>query len=174
MTEQDYSMKSQANLHKELTTHFEENYDRLVKRASFRVGGMTNAEDVVQEAFTRALQYSASFEYSNRELTAWFNTILNNAASDLKSELRREGMSVASETPELEKVVLDHEILALVDQDMKEMGSAEEMVLKLYLVLDYTAKEVAAVTRYTPTHVRTRVNLFVHRMREKYDESLRS
>lgn len=57
---------------------YKENRSVLVKRLNRRAGGVENAEDILQEAFVRALKYKDSFNPERQEIGAWFNTIMNN------------------------------------------------------------------------------------------------
>lgn len=66
-----------------ITQHYKDNYRRLIKRMTFRAGTEWDAEDVVQEAYARALRYQDSFDGTNFD--RWFNTILNNALREHKN-----------------------------------------------------------------------------------------
>jgi RNA polymerase sigma factor (sigma-70 family) len=45
---------------------------------------MANAEDVVQEAYTKALTYIDKYNSERGEFDQWFSTILNNVLKDFK------------------------------------------------------------------------------------------
>lgn len=73
--------------------HYRENYDALVRRIQFRVGGNIDvAEEVVQEAYTRALKYFKKFNPKKGLFDQWFALILNNALNALKNEEKHRGV----------------------------------------------------------------------------------
>ena len=65
---------------------YKENYNILVKRIQARRMQECDAEDVVQEAFVRALKYADSFNPDFHEIGAWFNTILNNSFKEYRHD----------------------------------------------------------------------------------------
>lgn len=82
---------------------YRENCDLYVRRLSRQAGSYSNAEDVVQEAFLRALQYSDSYTISdNNNLEKWFNSILRRALVDFKRIETKQGMVVETDSGEPE------------------------------------------------------------------------
>ena len=80
-----------------LEIHYNRNRDVLTKKLAGRVGTRYNAEDVVQEAYARALKYFRAWTYDGvgTELDSfnrWFTTILNNACREFQYEERGQGM----------------------------------------------------------------------------------
>ena len=71
-------------MHKQIENHYKENYGRILKRMTFRAGGIHQAEDIVQEAYCRALKYYS--ELKVEEFDRWFSMILNNAYNDYKRD----------------------------------------------------------------------------------------
>jgi len=55
-------------MNKQLERFYKTNYLTLIKRVSHRAGGPYNAEDVVQEAFVRALKY---WGHSSQTRKSW-------------------------------------------------------------------------------------------------------
>jgi len=159
-----------------MKTHLElmykKNFDKLVKKISFRAGGLTNGEDVVQEAFARALQYMDSFDPNRKPLEAWFNTILNNACRDFKRETMMDGMAREPLTATLDNSMFQDEMIQVVEKEINSRNPREAEALWLFLVLGYTVKEVVAVTEYTSNTVSVLVCNFRKMMRESYGESV--
>ena len=86
-----------------IETYYTEQRDNLVRSISRRAGNIPNAEDVVQEAFTRALTYSGSFTgETQNQLAAWFKTIMYRSLKDMMNEERNQGGTMTSEEPEEE------------------------------------------------------------------------
>lgn len=154
-------MTEQRN--KELTKFFLENQRELHKRVSSRAGGMYNAEDVVQEAFARALKYWDSFNPDHHKLGAWFNTILNNSLKDFKREELQYGMcleldeGIASE--EAKQALSDVRIDAVEALIESKHGIVRD-VLRLVFCRGYKPSEVIQVLNVNSKFVYNVVDRF--------------
>lgn len=156
-----------------LTNFYEEERETLVKRISRRAGSPENAEDIVQEAFTRAFKYIKSYENTKREFGAWFNTILNNALRDFKRDERNYGMSMEREgeaeegvEPRLDVKQERHEVRQLIFQK----GEVQQEILRLYFILNYAPKDIQAVTEYPRGTILSTITRFQQEVMEKYGE----
>ena len=158
----------------EIETFFTEEYDKLVKRISYRAGGPVNAEDVVMESFARALQYSDSYDPRRYEIGAWFNTILNNALRDFKREDRHSGAVNRKEEygDELDVSMFKREMIHTLQDEMDARNEDQAELLRLYFVLGYSAREVSQVTAYNERSVRQIAYVFKKEMGEKYGEDM--
>ena len=145
-------------MHKEIEQFYTDNYDLLCRRVNFRAGGICNAEDVVQEAFTRAIKYINSFDNSSREFGAWFNTILNNSLRDFKrdeltygtcSPLEEADGETYCEELQLSEGQLKRALVVLSDQSRE--------ILRLNVTLGYTPKEISEVTGIPRKTVRNKL-----------------
>lgn len=67
-----------------ITQYYKENFHKWVKRLSRRVPSEMDAEDVVHEAFTRALTYAHTFDPNISAIDTWFTNILNNTHRRMK------------------------------------------------------------------------------------------
>ena len=154
----------------ELTEMFEKDYLRLCKRVSNRVGGIINAEDVIQESFVRALKYKRSFNPAFKTLGAWFNTIMNNAAKDFKKEERMQGMAVPYETisDELDEIMHRDRMVHQMIEEMEVSPYTE--ILRLYFILGFTRKEISEVIDQKPQSIANAVQRFKNEMRGKYED----
>jgi RNA polymerase sigma factor (sigma-70 family) len=148
-------------------------YNSMVKRISFRAGGIPNAEDVVQEAFARALKYSGTFDPAKKEIGAWFNMIMNNALRDFKRQQRMEGMTDEDETTDsLDNTVYQEEMIRLTEEEMDSRGEDVAEALRYHIVMGYTIKEVAELVAMTPFVVKNHVQSFRKYMRGRYGEGV--
>jgi RNA polymerase sigma factor (sigma-70 family) len=154
-----------------LTEHFNTHRDTLVKKIKNRVGGEYNAEDVVQEAYTRALTYQNSYDAS-RPLEQWFNTILNNTTRDLKAEERRQGMNTEM-TEEIEESLLDaHETgftgFGLIGEMINKLSQPDRMICDLYFNKQYKPADIhKVVPNVNPTSIRQKIHLFKVAVKEE-------
>lgn len=157
-------------MNEQLVQMFEKDYLHLCKRVSNRVGGMINAEDVIQEAFTRALKYQRSFNPAFSTVGAWFNTIMNNASKDFKREERMQGMAVPYETvsDELDDIMHRDRMVHTMIEEMELSPYSE--ILRLYFVLGFTRKEVSQVIDQKPQSIANAVQRFKNEMRGKYED----
>src|SRR3546814_8875926 len=91
-------------MNKVIDAYYRENYDSLVKRLSYRLGTRENAEDTVQEAFTRAVKY---YESCSVDFDRWFKVLLANAVKDAQGDIRTAGLtkSIDDATDELEPII---------------------------------------------------------------------
>lgn len=160
----------------EVKKFFDKEYRTLVNRVKKRAGSPENAEDVVQEAFTRACQYLNSFDPNKKEFGAWFNTILNNALRDFKRDEMNYGMGMEFNEEESEGVefrVTDKETSNEIRKEIKKKGALSREILHLYFNLDYTPKDIQKATSFPKGTILSTITRFKNEMKEKYDQSLR-
>lgn len=153
-----------------LNTHYVENYDKLVKRLSYRAGGIHNAEDVMQEAYARALNYLDSFDPMVKGFGAWFNSVINNSLRDFKSTERIRGMARSLDKEEnLADIAQDQEIIDKLMQEVESIPNEKSReILKMFVFLGYSAKEVARVVDTNMSNIRRTINEFYKYAREVY------
>lgn len=130
---------------------YRENYKKLCKQARFRARDTAGViyEEVVQEAFCRALKYKDKYDGS-KTLDAWFNTILNNAAKDLGAKERLSGMSVEVEEDHISisEDYLDYDLLLDdIRSRIDALDNAEHRnILYMYFIKDMTPKEISELS----------------------------
>lgn len=153
-----------------LTEYYCDQYASLLKRFKYRAGGEQNAEDVIQEAFTRALTYIDSFDPSNKELPAWFNTIINNTLKDHKRQERYQGMVAEPDRvmEDLEMTAHDENTLDAILSDVNEMDEPSRSILAYFVFYGYQAKEVVQLLDVNLHTVRKCIQLFYDDMRYRY------
>ena len=154
-----------------LTEYYNEMHDKLVQRFQKRSGGWHNAEDVVQEAFARALKYINSFDPEHKPMAAWFNSILNNAFKDFRKEERRQGM-VAEEDQiidDLDTIVFKSETVEALLNHIDEMPEPKKTVIRLFVIQGYTAEEILQQTELNIASVRKIVHEFYTDVRERWN-----
>lgn len=143
--------------------------DQYVKTRSYHVKLMTRilggdwaaAEDVVQEAYCRALQYLPSYDAKRGALLPWFNRIMFNALRDVQREYKNRPKETCDELCAedlLVPVVNSHHILGLIDG---VKNPRHQRVLYLFYVLGYNSREVSEIEEdMTQTNVTTIVSSF--------------
>lgn len=154
--------------------HHEANFNRLVKKFSFRLT-KEEAEDVVQEAYYRALKYAPSFEMGT-SFTRWFNTILANARRDLLIEKYREGMheDVDDHVDVLADLGVDFEagsIREFLEGEIKNVANpSHSQVLRLYFVFHYPLCDIVEITEESYANARQIIQRFKVVLKERINE----
>lgn len=133
---------------KVLTLYFKSEYEKLCKKVARRAGSPENAEDVVQEAFYRAIKYWNSFDPEKKALGAWFNTILSNACKDKKREDMMLGMCLEFEDDMLDGVEMsqtDHDTVKKIKAYIRSKPEPLSEVLILYFEHGYKPREIVEI-----------------------------
>lgn len=156
-----------------LEVFYRENFDRFVKRFTRRAGTKEAAEDVVQEAFERALRYFDSYDHE-RSLDGWFNRILNNSLREYKN--REKGNShVEFDEEEADGTRCQQYAQQLWKQIRDEMDTYEDAhkeVLYLYFLHGYKPKDISRVVELKYRNIETILQRFKTDIKEKYNTSL--
>lgn len=147
-----------------------ENFDKLCKSISFRAGGLSNAEDIVQEAFARAIAYlKTGGEIRNEE--KWFRGIVYNCMMDFLREDSKMGMSLDDEEEEIEFQQATAEVKAKV-KDLKAfsktLSERDSKVFSLVFEKGYSAKEICDYVEVKPHYVRR----LIYEIRKKINKEM--
>lgn len=152
-----------------LGQYYDKEYKKLCKKVARRAGSPENAEDVVQEAFYRAMKYWGSYDHKTK-LGAWFNTILNNACKDKMREDRMMGMTV-----ELDEELLDGVEMSQTDCNMVQhikrlidsKASPHREVLSLHFEKGYRPIEIKEILDVEYGTVRQEIWRFKEEVKRK-------
>ena len=148
--------------------HYINNRQKLVKRMSFRAGSPENGEDVVQEAYERALKYHRSFDGTN--LDRWISTILNNALREFKNNEKGYSNAVYDEE-EGEGVSCSNysgHVMAQVYQKIDNLKPIPREILMLYFHQEYTATDISRITEYSYAQIHQIIQRFRNELKEDY------
>ena len=131
-----------------LELYYQEERKHLVNKVKRRAGGEVNAEDVVQEAFTRGLKYANSFDETRRPFEAWFNTILNNSLRDFQRQERLYGMNISLDEEKIDGVDMK-EIRGVIKRDLYKLINRQpepkSTILRLHFRKGYKTREITEV-----------------------------
>lgn len=153
---------------------YKENFNTLVIQYSRRAGSIENAEDVLQEAFLRALRYKDSFNPDIRKFETWFNAIAKRALYDLKRENLKQGMTSLLEEPLAEEVVLvdgfDQKLASEIEGLIKAKRNPEHRsILYLYFIRGYKPSDIVKIADTSNKTIRQIVWRFRQEVKEKYE-----
>jgi len=160
---------------KEIEQHYIDNYGKFVKILNHRAGSVQGAEDVIQDAYERALRYKNSFNPDLQEFGGWFNGILNNALRDYKVVERRLGMSVEYDEEREEGTPLlewEQNTIDCVLADINKRKLLIRQVLFLYFFRQYKPRDIVQVLETSNAYVRTLVKEFKKEMKAKYGDKV--
>lgn len=155
--------------------YYVKNFGRWVKIMTFRLWDRAAGEDVVQDAFERALKYSKGHDPARQEFNTWFSSVINNCLRDFQRVERMGGMSL-----EFDEELCDGEAMLDWEDDMicmikEEIGKKSVFVanaLHLYFFAQYKPREIAQIIGMSNAHIRTCVKEFKQSMALKYGGSL--
>lgn len=156
-----------------LESFYKETFDRYVKRMRNRAGTKEAAEDVVQEAFLRAVKYFDSYN-PTQPLENWFYRILNNSLKDFKN--KEKGHS----TDQFDEEDVDGTNCRMMSQDLWKQVQLEISqyddeyyeILSLYFEHQYNPRDICKIVDMKYKTVETFVQRFKTMIKEKYGEKL--
>lgn len=139
---------------KTLEDFYRRSYDDLVQRVHRRYNkNVTEAEDVVQEAFMKAVRYYRNFDVNKGPIEAWFSTILSRTLSDYAT---KENKKQALPLEVVQHTLTDEDVPRL---DIKEMvddlpDTSDKEIIYRYYVLGETYKEVHQILNISLSSVK--------------------
>lgn len=148
----------------EIEKCFRERWDEFVKRISRRCVNVADAEDVVSEAFKRAIQYKDTYNPEKQAIHVWLYMIVTNAYHDYISDLFKRGMSVSVSDEHVPGYEQDFENIDMACKIMEKIdgmtpGPVRDC-LAMYYGLGMTPREIAMVSPVDAKFVRNNVYRF--------------
>ncbi len=163
---------NKAEAYREIEEHYREHYAKLVSRYTRYAGGYHNAQDVVQEAYTRACRYWDSLD-KNKTFKGWFSTILVNCLKDSMKETRAHGMAEDpvqhDVAPRAVHRLMIKDVVRLVE---KEKNPDTQLALHLYFFEQWKTTDISQVVSHSHANVRTLVHTFRKRLRKAFDQRI--
>ena len=156
-----------------IETHYRTNSERLVKIYTRFLKSKERAEDVIQEAYTRALQYCDTYD-KERPLDKWFNAIIASAVRDNKRSENLKGMVDIKEAAEIpvKPAAIPTIILNQVMRRIDTKGDEIANILRLTLLHHYRPTEISKLVNMSANNIRQIVFKFREEIRQDYKWSL--
>lgn len=152
-----------------ITDHYNANRNMLAKRFAWRAGTPEGGEDVVQEAYYRALKYAGSF--NGDEFGKWFNTILNNCLREHKNaEKGYSPVEVDAEEEGYECPTYVRHVMKDVFDLISTKSVDQIEVLTLYFRQEYNAKAISEITEHSYAKTHQIIQRFREELKELYQE----
>lgn len=129
------------------------------------------AEDIVQEAYTRAIIYQSSFREDKSTIKTWFNKIMFNVLHDttnLNSKLDEQEITDELITPD-PAYERNEENLNLIQKEIDEIYNEDHsFILYLFYILGYRTDEIIKVVDVTQTQITSACFRFKKKLLDKY------
>lgn len=153
--------------------HYRENFDRLVKSYTRFISSKERAEDVIQEAYVRALSFWEAYD-PERPFDKWFNGIISSALRDNKRAENMHGMVDIKEAYDVpvKAAAIPAVILNQVTARINSKKDQEAAILRLTLFDHYRPGEISQIIRLSPGAIRQIVHRFREEIKRDYKWSL--
>ena len=151
-------------VYQKIDQHYRASFEANVQKMARKCGGHAQSEDVVQEAYTRALQYWDSYDV-DKDFDKWFNGILYKAfLSNRKKE--RSALTITEEVgiEPLRDTVMAKEM----KEQIEEKPELERKVLLLFFFFEYTPQDIEQLVPLSGNAIRKMVSRFKGEMRKEY------
>lgn len=155
-------------MNKHVARYYLKNRKRILTQATYRVG-REDAEDVVQEVFTRLVKYYHNWDKSQGPFDRWVNGIVRNCILVCKKDQRSRGLFISVESiKNKEKIEPSYEDNEPEIRDManrlgglirKKKFPAKDVIYLKY-ILGYTRKEIAEQLNISPKSVSMHLDRF--------------
>jgi RNA polymerase sigma factor (sigma-70 family) len=162
-------MRLSMDVTEQIEDMYTDKYEDLVRIYKSRAGE-NDVEDVVQEAFYRALLYKDSFNPEYISLSNWLTSILNNCLRDMLRE-KRDGavMHDSEHEPTIDdRCPSDTELEAKILKGIEAKGGNTRQILWLYFIMGCKADEIHQTVGGSYSAVTSRVEEFKRECQAKY------
>jgi len=152
--------------------HYKINQEALVKKLTGVSGSRENAEDIVQEAYTRALKYQSSLNaVKGADFNKWFSKILRNAMNKHFSDEKQRGM-VRTQVMIDSQVNLDldyhRKFLEEIGQMIEKKAENQAYILNLFFFHQYKPSDIAELVPESNEAIRQIIYRFRKELKEMY------
>lgn len=151
--------------------HYEQNFNNLVKKLSFRAGTQWDAEDAIHDAYERALKYFPSFNPAKSAFTVWFSRILVNALKDQFSKNMGRSNDLEFDEEIADGTPCEHYPRKMYDEIVGRIEGRREHIaeiLNLYFVNGYTARDISRMVESSHVAVSQTIFRFREELRKDY------
>lgn len=165
--------EKRKQFYKKVEEQYREHSDRLIKMYARFLSHRERAEDIIQEAYTRALTYWDAYD-EEKPFDKWFNSIISSCLRDNKRIERMHGMVDISEALDVpvKPAAIPAIILNQVMKRINEKNDTTKSILKLTFLKHFRPGEIAETVQMTPNAIRKIVWKFREEIRRDFRWSL--
>lgn len=166
-------MQTRNEVYKLIEDHYRAHSSDLVKIYAGRCRGRHISEEMVQEAYTRALTYWESFD-ETKEFDKWFSQILVNTFKSKGKEERAHGSSdrLMEEIVDVQSKAFNLLIIRDVERFIAEQPANTIVILNLFFFKEYTSKEISEMVPEGHSVIRRIIQQFRKALRKKFKTRL--
>lgn len=134
---------------------YEEHFDKVYRYVHLRLGDRTEAEDLTQDVFTKALEAIGSYKWRSLPFASWLFRIAHNEVIDYLRKHERvekvamEDVTLVAESDPLYTTMRNIEIERLVE-GIKNLSPAQREVISLRFGAELSIAEVAKALGKSP------------------------
>lgn len=145
----------------------------IYRFARFTLGDASNAYDVVQEVFLRAIRSWDTFRHDSNAKT-WLLSIARNLIYDsIRKRKQWEKFAVRYEPPYVPDATLRVETAMLLEESLTALKTTYRQVFVLRHIENLSIQEAAAVLGWSEGKVRTTDHRAVAKLREVLEETIK-
>ena len=165
-------MLAKSEVYELIEDHYRSNFKHLVMRYRGPSGSRHNGEDIVQEAYTRAMQYWQSFNIK-KDFRKWFSRILINCLKDKIKDEKQHGFFETDLAPsDSQSKAFNRLVIKDVLKIIHMQPDNIKYILTLYFFEQYRTKEIADLVPESHANVRVIIHSFRKTLRRKFDVRL--
>lgn len=150
------------------------NKDRYVKQYTNRAGTKEAAEDVVQEAFYRAIKFFHAYD-PTLPFEGWFNRIVSNALKHYKNMERGHSNHDEFDEEDFEGTdcrMLNQRLWEQIRDEIAQYDGEHYEILSLYFEYQYQPRDICKIVDMKYKTVETFLQRFKKMIKEKYGEKV--
>lgn len=153
---------------------YRKNREKYVKKYANRAGSKEAAEDIVQEAFFRAIKFFNSYNPA-LPFEGWFNRIISNTLRAYKN--MEKGYSNHDEFDEEDFEgtpcrMMNQRLYEQVKEEISHYDEEYYEILSLYFEYQYQPRDICKIVDMKYKTVETIIQRFKRLIKEKYGEKL--
>lgn len=155
-----------------IENHYRSNFKHLVMRFRGPSGSRHNGEDIVQEAYTRAMQYWNSFNVE-KDFRKWFSRILVNCLKDKIKDEKQHGFFETNDgVADVQTKAFNRLIIKDIQKIIHMQPDNVRYILNLYFFEQYKTTEIADLAPESHANIRVIIHNFRKILRRKFDVRL--
>ena len=134
----------------DITTLFEENYEKVVNYIASRISNMSEAEELASDVFVKALEHIDGFKNKGIPIEAWLYKIAHNITIDYYRKKKYPTINIEDvinmeSYNNTEKTVIENLDKEEIKIALSKLSSLQQQVIQLRLVSGLRSKEVAQI-----------------------------
>lgn len=156
---------TKEQFYSEVDRHYREHFKVLINVYASRLRGRHNAEDVVQEAYTKVLEHWETYKPELASFNVWFENVLKNCAKTHMTKEKMHGMVYDTDSVALLEASVDAggfsaSMLADIEREIAKQPVPRQLILQLALFQQETYSEIAQALAVSQQYVKNTVSKF--------------